>query len=807
MTDLVFDGTGERYYETGVAHAILFPHTGGAYVWNGFTGVTVDPSGGEAEHLYFDGVKTMDRVLAEEFQASLQVINTPRAFDQCEGVVQVVPGMKTHFNRRIKFNLVWITRIGNDENPDLAFKIHIAYNCLAQPSGRSFQTIQEKGTPESRSIVITTTPACGPHSYYTFDSRDADLTALWNQLIVGTLPVCSALPALVGTIVPDEELECISIITDLEEYNPGQLLDEDVEIDETEVFIHGMINNGLDIIELPADGAYEVNDSAATVVGSGNVLADVDDATYITSAEGDLGYTVELPLMTGGYSVGATFQLQIRMSITGGINPDDPDNMNAEAQVHISTDADGELTIGGFSDGAQEGMAFKLSDVEGEIVDYVIPLKMDAWINSDIADVVAALKTSAYLNFLGASNFNPDADLLPVEVRVYEATVVMMNSTDGGRYLRADPTDDVGYIEQHIHTAPGGSTDETTAFTTLVDFKIKDIPYDAAADGEDKAVVSFDDGVPGTLTAEMVVGVPTLSWYDDGSVDPDVSFAMVYATWYRVRIYWTYGAANIKVWSKNEPTIYLIDRTVIPSDAPSAQIKHYAGKVGNTEVTFEVVLDDARMLANCLEPAPVGPFELTLIPTQAGIEGAGGKSHNPMVVASDAISFGTVSFTAWVDGDDASYVWNDWQWSSKGVYPLWTTVDPDTDPTWLPVVGHTIDPAWVYQIGVKFRAKGQAGENFILQLMGNVSKLLSQTSYGAAGTLTFAASDTWEDFEVIIGSDEYDTSGWAPSGMASALAITSYLYCRTVPTDATGLLGDDHYIQIAEQRIVLYYDI
>lgn len=225
--------------------------------------------------------------------------------------------------------------------------------------------------------------------------------------------------------------------------------------------------------------------------------------------------------------------------------------------------------------------------------------------------------------------------------------------------------------------------------------------------------------------------------------------------------------------------------------------------------TYEVVLDNSRMLANCFEEAPpiVGPFELTLIPTNGQIEGASSKSHNPMVVASDTVGSGTSSATVWTDSSDSSYIWNDWLWSSKGVYPLWTTVDPATDPTWITAVGHTIDPSWVYQIGVKFRAKGVAGEYFVVQLFGNVSKLLSDPHQGSVDALTFAATDTWEDFEYIISDAEY-SPGWAPAGMASALAISSYLYARTVPVaDITGYLGDNHYIQVAEQRVVLYYDI
>lgn len=580
MTELVFDDTGARYYETGASKGVFFPLTGGAYVWNGLVAVNLDPIGGESEEFWYDGVKTMERDKPDKFQATIQAVNTPREFDVCEGVYQTVPGMKTHFNKRIRFHLVWETKIGNDESPNHATKLHIVYNALVKPTPASYQTLTDVTTPDVRSFVISAMP-CGSTPYYTFDSRDGSYAALWAQILLGNLPTCTDLAALIGVVPPNEEIDCINIVTDFNSYNPGQILDEDLEVDETEVFIEGVINNGLDIVEFPVDGAYDANDSLAEVVGAGDVLADADDATYIKSTEADLGYTLALPLLTGGYGVGTTFELHIRASMTGDINPDDPDTMNAEAQVHISTDADGELTIGGFSDGAQEGMAFRLSDVFGTIVDYVIPLRMGAWIHTDINDVVAALEAGAYLNVLGASNFNPDPALDPPEFRVYEASILMLNSTDGDRYLRPDATSGVGFTEKHIRTVPGGSTDQETAFTTYVDFKIKSVPSDDTYDGVVVNIVEFEGDVPGTLKIEMVGAIARAAWYDEGSVLADVAFDLIEETWYKARIYWTWGTANIKVWARDASSvIYLIDRTVLPSTTPTAQAKHNTGKVG-----------------------------------------------------------------------------------------------------------------------------------------------------------------------------------------------------------------------------------
>ena len=67
MSKLVWDKTGERYYETGVKMGVLYPQgTGGTYpkgvAWNGLTAVTESPSGAEPSPLYADDTKYLNLV-------------------------------------------------------------------------------------------------------------------------------------------------------------------------------------------------------------------------------------------------------------------------------------------------------------------------------------------------------------------------------------------------------------------------------------------------------------------------------------------------------------------------------------------------------------------------------------------------------------------------------------------------------------------------------------------------------------------------------------------------------------------------
>ena len=62
MTALTWDNVGERLYETGVDHGVLYRvGSDGSYeagvAWNGLVTVTESPSGAEATATYADNIK------------------------------------------------------------------------------------------------------------------------------------------------------------------------------------------------------------------------------------------------------------------------------------------------------------------------------------------------------------------------------------------------------------------------------------------------------------------------------------------------------------------------------------------------------------------------------------------------------------------------------------------------------------------------------------------------------------------------------------------------------------------------------
>ena len=207
MAKLTWDNTGERFYETGVKNVALyvFDNTSGqkkykdGVAWNGVTAISESPSGAEPTALYADDKKYLNLLSAEEFAASIEAYTYPDEFAECDGSASLAEGFTIGQQARSKFALAYKTTIGNDEaGNSLGYKLHIIYNCLAAPSEKAYNTINDSPEAITFSWEISTTPvtftidgkeystAC-----VTIDSRTADpskLAALETKLFGGTEP-------------------------------------------------------------------------------------------------------------------------------------------------------------------------------------------------------------------------------------------------------------------------------------------------------------------------------------------------------------------------------------------------------------------------------------------------------------------------------------------------------------------------------------------------------------------------------------------------------------------------------------------
>ena len=213
MSKIVWDKSGERLYETGVDHGVLYVKgTDGKYTkgvaWNGLTAVTESPSGAEASTLYADNIKYLNLISAEEFGCSIEAYTYPDEFAACDGSASLTDGVIIGQQPRKTFGLSYRTVLGNDvEGQDYGYKLHLIYECLAAPSERAYASINDSPEAIAFSWEVTTTPIAvtghKPTACLTIDSTKVDAVKLaaLEALLYGTEEAEATLPT------PDEVME------------------------------------------------------------------------------------------------------------------------------------------------------------------------------------------------------------------------------------------------------------------------------------------------------------------------------------------------------------------------------------------------------------------------------------------------------------------------------------------------------------------------------------------------------------------------------------------------------------------------
>ena len=164
MSRIVWDQEGERLYETGVDHGVIYPMTAnGGYengtAWNGLTAVNDSPSGGEVTKLYADNIDYLSLMSVEELGLGVEAYTYPDEFAECDGSASVTnadgtvtfTGVTAGQQTRKHFGFIYRSLIGNDLlGTDYGYKIHVVFNCLASPSEKSHSTVND--SPEATTL-------------------------------------------------------------------------------------------------------------------------------------------------------------------------------------------------------------------------------------------------------------------------------------------------------------------------------------------------------------------------------------------------------------------------------------------------------------------------------------------------------------------------------------------------------------------------------------------------------------------------------------------------------------------------------
>lgn len=213
---LKWDQTGEKIWETGVDRGVLYMlDQNGAYAsgyaWNGLTGVSENPSGGDTNAEYADNIKYANITAREDYGATINAFTYPEQFAECDGSAALVTGVYAGQQPRKLFGFSYRSKIGNDILDDkYGYKIHLVYGAKASPSSKDYNTANESPELANFSWDITTTPVevtdMEPTAHIVIDSTKVDATKLtsFEAIIYGT-PASGGSAAVEARLpLPDE---------------------------------------------------------------------------------------------------------------------------------------------------------------------------------------------------------------------------------------------------------------------------------------------------------------------------------------------------------------------------------------------------------------------------------------------------------------------------------------------------------------------------------------------------------------------------------------------------------------------------
>jgi hypothetical protein len=203
MTRLEWDTVGERVFEAGVDHGVLYVDGYDGVAWHGLTSVSESPSGAELAEFYIDGIKYHQYLSAEEFVATIEAFTYPDEFAICDGTRPAGNGLFMTQQPRKPFGLSYRSKIGNDvRGLDHGYKIHLIYNALAAPSSRQRSSLGENVEPMTFSWNISTKPPTfigyKPTAHMVIDSLEtpSDLMQDITSILYGDVGAPPRLPSV-----------------------------------------------------------------------------------------------------------------------------------------------------------------------------------------------------------------------------------------------------------------------------------------------------------------------------------------------------------------------------------------------------------------------------------------------------------------------------------------------------------------------------------------------------------------------------------------------------------------------------------
>jgi hypothetical protein len=203
VATLVWDQVGEKIYQAGVDHGVLYLHDGTVAVWNGLTNIEEDVNS-ELKSFWLDGVKYLENLSPNDFSGKLTAFTYPDEFEVVNGIA-VASGL-TYYDQPAKsFNLSYRTRIGNDiDGTEFGYKIHVLYNVIAKPETKAYASLSDSEiSPVEFSWSLTGIPAkipgYRPTVHIAVDSRQTppEILKILEDKLYGTATSDPSLPSII----------------------------------------------------------------------------------------------------------------------------------------------------------------------------------------------------------------------------------------------------------------------------------------------------------------------------------------------------------------------------------------------------------------------------------------------------------------------------------------------------------------------------------------------------------------------------------------------------------------------------------
>lgn len=175
MVRVTWDNPGTREWHSGIDRGMFYVKNFVAGVWSGLVSVQENPTGGDAQPIYFEGRKVRNPHANEVFQGVIEAFYPPAEFAPCAGKLQLSPGLYAGNQPKAWFHLSYRTLVGDDLTGASNYKLHLVYNCTVQNVDFTHSTVNATVSGVTRSwniFTVPTTPArYKPTAHFILDSR------------------------------------------------------------------------------------------------------------------------------------------------------------------------------------------------------------------------------------------------------------------------------------------------------------------------------------------------------------------------------------------------------------------------------------------------------------------------------------------------------------------------------------------------------------------------------------------------------------------------------------------------------------